>query len=351
MSGNQSKTGIGTRFASAFLALSAAQFFVPNPVWADEDPAPAAADATAAAAPSVPRPSEMAPRAVSNPLLKVVNNGQRYVAVGARGHILVSTDGNDWKQVASPSDVLLTSVTFADAQNGWAVGHDALIMHTGDGGLTWKIQNYQPELNKPLFDVLFLDANRGFAIGAYGLFLSTTDGGEHWAPMAAPALLDGEKHMNAMTKLGDGSLVIVGEAGLIGLSSDQGQTWTKLESPYSSSLFAVLAAGDKGALIAGLRGSSYWTGDVHSPKWSKINTQSVQSLFGIAALPGDQIGMVGLDGTLLVFDATGSVRQIPILDKDGIRQSDSLSWLTVAKDGGVILVGDAGVQRIGSIKK
>lgn len=312
---------------------------------------PAAEAPAAEPAASKPRPSEIAPRAVSNPLLKVVSNGQRYVAVGSRGHILTSTDGTKWTQVASPVDVLLTSVTFADAQNAWAVGHDAVILHSGDGGQTWALQNYDPALNKPLFDVLFLDANRGFAIGAYGLFLTTTDGGAHWAQLDAPSILSDEKHLNAIAKLGDGSLMVVGEAGRIGVSSDQGATWQLVASPYQSSLFAVLAAGDHGATIAGLRGSSFWTDNVHAPKWSKLDTRSVQSLFGIAALPGNQIAMVGLNGTLLVFDSSGGVREVPILDKDGNRQSESLSWLTVAKDGSAIVVGDAGVQRVDTLRK
>lgn len=342
MIGNPVPKKFARPLLAALVALSSASALV---AVAQDEAAPAAA-APAADAKRVPRPSEIAVRATSNPLLKVVDTGQRYVAVGARGHIVTSSDGKNWTQVASPVDVLLTSVAFADANNGWAVGHDATILHTSDGGQTWKLQNYQPDLNKPLFDVLFTDANTGFAVGAYGLMLETTDGGTTWTQADAPAILEGEKHLNALARLGDGSLMVVGEAGLIGVSPDGGKTWTKTESPYTSSLFAVLAAGEKGATIAGLRGSSFWTENVHAPKWSRLNTRSTQSLFGIAVLPGNQLGMVGLNGTLLLFDASGDVHEQPILDKNGYRQSDSISWLTVAKDGGVILVGDAGVQHI-----
>ena len=65
--------------------------------------APAEAEAPAPAAkPITPRPSEMAVKATSNPLLKVVSTGKGYVAVGAHGHVLTSADGKAWKQVASP---------------------------------------------------------------------------------------------------------------------------------------------------------------------------------------------------------------------------------------------------------
>ncbi|WP_439641520.1 WD40/YVTN/BNR-like repeat-containing protein [Nevskia sp.] len=331
-------------------------------VRAQDEPAaePAAEEAAAegeaaaspeAAAPAVtPRASEMAVRAVNNPLLKVVSTGKRFVAVGARGHILVSADAKDWKQVAAPVDALLTSVTFADAEHGWAVGHDASILATTDGGSTWTLQNFQPDLGKPLFDVLFFDPQNGLAVGAYGLMLATHDGGASWAQVAANAVTGEERHINAMARLGDGSLMVVGEAGLIGVSRDRGETWTKVAGPYESSLFCVIAAGNKGALIGGLRGNSFFTADVEGGHWKKIDTGTDQSLFGIAALPGDRIAMVGLNATLLIFDAAGKTRQVPISDRSGNKQTDTLSWLLPTRDGSVLLVGDAGVQRLDAAK-
>jgi photosystem II stability/assembly factor-like uncharacterized protein len=332
-------------------------------VRAQDEPAaePAAEEAAAAegeaaaspeaAAPAVtPRASEMAVRAVNNPLLKVVSTGKRFVAVGARGHILVSADAKDWKQVAAPVDALLTSVTFADAEHGWAVGHDASILATTDGGSTWTLQNFQPDLGKPLFDVLFFDPQNGLAVGAYGLMLATHDGGASWAQVAANAVTSEERHINAMARLGDGSLMVVGEAGLIGVSRDRGETWTKVAGPYESSLFCVIAAGNKGALIGGLRGNSFFTADVEGAHWKKIDTGTDQSLFGITALPGDRIAMVGLNATLLVFKAGGGPKQVPITDKNGNKQTDTLSWLLPTRDGSVLLVGDAGVQRLDAAK-
>lgn len=306
--------------------------------------------AAAVAKPVVLRAAEMAVRAVNNPLLKVVSTGKHYVAVGVRGHILISADGTKWNQVASPVDVMLTSVSFADENNGWAVGHDTVILHTADGGETWNQQNFQPELNKPLFDVLFLDAQTGFAVGAYGLMLATTDGGSTWAQVAVNPVTADERHFNALAKLGDGSLMVVGEAGTIGVSADRGLTWTKLATPYESSLFCVIAAGEKGALIGGLRGNSFFSSDVRSGGWKKMQTNSDQSLFGIAALPGNKVAMVGLNATLLIFEPGKPVHSVPIIDKLGNRQTESLSWLTMAPDDGLIVVGDAGVQRLDAAK-
>lgn len=316
-----------------------------------ETEAAAEAPAAAPAAKAVtPRPSEMAVKAASNPLLKVVSTGKRFVAVGARGHILVSADAKDWQQMAAPVDALLTSVTFADSQNGWAVGHDATILATRDGGDTWTLQNFQPDLGKPLFDVLFFDPQNGLAVGAYGLMLATSDGGSTWAQVPANEVTADERHFNALARLGDGSLMVVGEAGLIGLSSDRGQTWTKIASPYESSLFCVLPAGDKGALIGGLRGNSFFAADVAAASWAKIATGTDQSLFGMAALPGDKVAMVGLNATLLIFGTSGKAKLVPITDRAGNKQTDTLSWAMPTRDGTMLLVGDAGVQRLDAAK-
>src|SRR4051812_42535549 len=38
-------------------------------------------------------------------------------------------------------DAELTSVTFVNADRGWAAGDRGVIWHTSDGGRTWKLQN------------------------------------------------------------------------------------------------------------------------------------------------------------------------------------------------------------------
>ena len=80
-------------------------------------------------------------KAVKSLLLDVVYAGKRLVAVGERGHILLSDDeGYSWSQADVPVMSTLTSIFFIDASVGWAVGHDAVVLKTQDGGQTWKKQ-------------------------------------------------------------------------------------------------------------------------------------------------------------------------------------------------------------------
>jgi photosystem II stability/assembly factor-like uncharacterized protein len=72
-------------------------------------------------------------------MFDITKAGERYIAVGVRGHIILSDDdGTTWRQaekVPVRSDLL--AVTFVDELTGWSVGHDSVILHTTDGGENW----------------------------------------------------------------------------------------------------------------------------------------------------------------------------------------------------------------------
>lgn len=326
--------------------------------------APAPADGEAAATaevpvvPAKPRPSEIMPLAQRSPMLGIVRTSKHLVAVGDRGQILVSNNGRNWAQVKTPVRAPLTAVAFADENNGWAVGHDATILHTADGGKTWELQNFNAELEKPYLSVLFLDANNGFAVGAYGLASKTADGGKTWSDLEAPAVRADETHLNDIIKLGNGDLLIAGEQGMLGLSSDHGATWTKLTSPYEASLFGALPFGEKGALIYGLRGNAYINADVRSKNWTKIDTKTVDSFFGGTVTADGKLILVGLSGTILVIDPANNDARTVKIRKDettpGGRHitdvvTSTLSAAIPYKEG-VLVAGDEGIQTLSSLQ-
>jgi photosystem II stability/assembly factor-like uncharacterized protein len=291
-----------------------------------------------------PRPAEIAPLAAKSLLLAITRAGERLVAVGDRGTILVSSDGEKWDQVASPVHATLTAVSFADPQHGWIVGHDATILHTADGGAKWTLQNFKPADFKPLLGVLALDAQRAFAVGAYGLFLTTADGGTTWTQVDAPAILEDGLHANALIKLGNGELFLAGETGLLGISTD-GTEWTRLKLPYEGSLFGALRRGEKGALVFGLRGNVLATEDVRSGQWRKINTETVQSMFGGGYLPGNEAVLVGADGEILVIATNDSVRRWRGPKDERSLGSGTLSGV-LPREKDLLVVGELGVNRI-----
>ncbi len=309
------------------------------PAWAQDEAAP------------TPMAAEIAPRAVENLLTAITRVGdQRLVTVGSRGHILISDDaGKNWQQVAVPVNGLLTAVTFADAKVGWAVGYDAVVLKTTDGGQTWVLKNFQPD-QEPLLEVMFLDAQRGFALGAYGVMMKTADGGETWEAQENELTEEG-MHLNAMTRLNDGRLMIVGEAGMIATSSDEGETWVRGEFPYEGSLFTVRADGEKGAIVAGLRGNAFRSIDGANDSWETIATASERSVFGIEPFNGGYL-LVGLNSSALQLDAEGKVSELGL--KALSKETDTLAVISredaayadvLVLGDEIITVGDAGVKR------
>jgi photosystem II stability/assembly factor-like uncharacterized protein len=281
-------------------------------------------------------------------LLDIVQEGSIRVAVGERGHILYSADGGgSWQQAQVPTRQMLTAVYFVDEQHGWAVGHDALILHTTDGGASWLVQHRDLELEAPLLDVWFADRQQGFAVGAYGSLLHTLDGGQHWEDIGHELDNEDGYHLNAIASLGDGTLFIAGEMGVVFRSPDLGDTWETVESPYEGSLFGVLPAQDpQSLLIYGLRGHAYRSTD-QGDSWQRVGLQTPQGSpfrFGLAG------GTTLADGRLVIVGHGGSV----LLSKDDgatfsvwLRE-DRRSYAGVAEraDGHLLLVGQGGLQTV-----
>ena len=160
------------KFPLASLIVLAASASAQNP--------PAAATSTLGVQSADPllQTAEVMPLAEHSLLLDLARSGERLVAVGERGHVLMSSDGKTWTQSANvPVRSALTAVSAVGA-DVWAVGHDGIILHSGNAGETWEIQRRDPrgaaiaaagdEIRQgaPLLDVLFSDPKHGIAIVA-----------------------------------------------------------------------------------------------------------------------------------------------------------------------------------------
>lgn len=335
-------------------------------------------------------------RAHESLLLDITRIGSRLVAVGAHGHIVYSDDsGKNWLQARTPSSATLTAVYFPSATKGWAVGHDGLILHSKDAGETWvkqfdgylandaivkgarinkqqaisaldaaknsgdatEIDNAEMSLEnvtyvledaqydkksgstKPFLDVWFYDAKIGFAVGAYGMAFHTRDGGKSWIDWSANLDNDERLHINGIAMVGPRSLMIVGEQGLLLRSDNMGKNWRSLPSPYEGSLFGISAKNDN-VLVFGLRGNLYHSvdGGIH---WRKVYTGSEQTLMaGITKTDKTRI-LVGNGGSIILLNSRSEEAKSIILPS----RTTSVS-ITQAPDGTIVIVGEAGIERI-----
>lgn len=311
--------------------------------------------------------SWIAPLADRSLLLDIeVINDNKLVAVGEFGHILLSEDGTTWNQSYVPLRSTLTSVFFLDQNIGWAVGHDATILNTVDGGNSWHIQQYLPNLEKPLFDIVFKDKNNGLAVGSYGLYFTTNDGGKSWVNKFQSAFLhpdDAEylndlkidddqaylderegilPHFNRITVHGD-IIYLVGEIGLLGKSTDYGATWEKLDEIYQGSFFDVYNANNNTLLVCGLRGNIFRSED-GGDSWSRIESDTTSLLNSFVLTPQKELYLLGNNGVILKSNDLGKTfsKQIESDGKsliDGVWYNDKL-----------IIVTDIGIKQITALK-
>ncbi|MCG6576753.1 glycosyl hydrolase [Pseudomonas sp. AF32] len=262
--------------------------------------------------------------AAQSVMLSVARAGQRLVAVGERGFIVVSDDnGATWRQVASPVSMTLVKVRFIDERQGWAVGHAGAVLHSQDGGLSWskqldgvqaagielqqasrESQEQQAQAqqlvddgpDKPLLDVLFLDARNGWVVGAYGLAFVTHDGGLSWQSIRSRLDNPNGLHLYSIERVG-ADLFVAGEQGTLLRSSDEGQTFEALASPYEGTIFGLQATGGRSVVAFGLRGKAFESRD-RGATWQTLDTLQPVTLTSGLRLD---------DGSVLLADESGRV--------------------------------------------
>jgi photosystem II stability/assembly factor-like uncharacterized protein len=188
----------------------------------------------------------------------------------------------------------LDSVSFADAQHGWAVGssetfqgtsvweHHGAILHTTDGGQHWIEQGQElyAYWDLEFYSIQSLDGQNAWALAAdnfpsqHIFLIHTTDGGAHWNWVDTG--ITGTIQVGFATVQGDVAFSdaqhgwAAGGLGEIVATSDGGAHWTKQELAcgYSSCPWAMLAVaavdGQKGwvageGLYHTTDGGSLWT--------------------------------------------------------------------------------------------
>jgi photosystem II stability/assembly factor-like uncharacterized protein len=196
----------------------------------------------------------------------------------------------------------------------------------------------------PLMDVWFQDINHGFAVGAFNTLLETHDGGKSWEDVSFKLDNPDGFHLNAIT--GEGSYVyIVGEAGLVLRSQDNGATWETLESPDYGSFFVIHLEQSQDAenltvWVMGLRGTIYKSADAGN-SWSSLDSKQDKNINGAFFGQDGLLLAVGNDGALMVSSDGGENFSSRIMTN---RQS--ISQVQLAPNGFYVLAGASGIQLV-----
>jgi photosystem II stability/assembly factor-like uncharacterized protein len=223
---------------------------------------------------------------------------------GAGGLFLKTTDaGATWTAMATLADTLVTGVapedpchpgqsadtlvvnrsskflglSFVDANTGWLVGIQGIIIKTTDGGMTWEHQNTKwacMEVDDSLrcidsaivsggynsydlSDVEFVNSSTGWAVGAADYFgdnviLFTSDGGATWTRQAAGTGVDFTDIQFVDATNG----WVTGTGGIAYVTNNGGSSWTKIVTNANDLLgvdpltaTSVWVVGEDGLLI------------------------------------------------------------------------------------------------------
>lgn len=320
-------------------------------------------------------PARMDVRAQHALQLSVARAGERLVAVGVRGNVLLSDDqGRTWRQAAAvPVSVALTDVSFPTASKGWAVGHSGVILHSTDGGESWVrqldgIQAAQLALDeanarlaagdesaaravrdaermveegpdKPFLSVHFVDEQRGYVVGAYGLALITLDGGNSWQSIAGRIPNRRGNHLYQIQREGE-EILIVGEQGVVFRSRDAGEQFTAIPTPYPGTYFGLVMIDADSLLAFGLRGNAWTTRD-GGDTWTQVPIDQE-----ITLTTGRRLA----DGSIVLADESGRL----LRSTDGARSfvalpehpASGLTGMVQTAAGDLILSGARGLVRV-----
>ena len=292
----------------------------------------------AADGPALPRAG-----ALKSNLLDLVFAGPRLVAVGERGHVLLSDDqGKTWRQArAVPTRTTLTAVHAVDARTLVAAGHGGVVLRSSDAGETWTVATGKADGADVLLAIRVEPSGFGLAVGGFGVALSTSDGGQTWR---GGVLVDGEageKHLNRIVASRSGAWLVAAEGGMVMRSPRPAEGgWAAVKTPYAGSLWTGLQLPGGALVLGGMRGNVVRSAD-DGQTWTHHASPEAGSLTGAAVLPDGRPVLVGVDGTLLVGDAQGASFRLRRLEDRA-----TLTATVALPGGGLVATTGSGPRRI-----
>ena len=189
-----------------------------------------------------------------NDLYSVANNGSLFVAVGAAGTIMTSTDAINWNLQTSGTTNTLYAVTFGNNMFV-AVGSSGTIL-TSTNGVSWESQN-----SGNFYNLMGIACGNGVFVAISGVIVLTSSDGKSWA---APAQMPMYTGFYGIT-YSEGMFLATGIKGCILMSYD-GKTWKFVDSGTNVDLYAasvnggsIIAIGDSGTVLKSTDVSSWKT--------------------------------------------------------------------------------------------
>ena len=212
-------------------------------------------------------------------------------------------DYGNWIKLDIICTQTLLDIVFVDDQNGWAVGDSGTILHTDDGGDTWRRQVFPFEQlpdyedDADLFAVEFIDTLTGF-ISSWNSIFKTINGGETWNIKYSKNLNSGRFHdiefLNGEIGFAVGGFWAEGTSILL-KTVDGGETWDDITPVPSPTLTCISIVDQRKIWICGIGSTLFFSADSGTNWTRKELGSSLSAYFSSIQFISDEIGWLGGD--------------------------------------------------------
>jgi photosystem II stability/assembly factor-like uncharacterized protein len=213
--------------------------------------------------------------------------------------VVVRTEngGQTWQDVA-PDNAAYTAVHFADAQRGWLAGGH--IQRSDDGGRTWRRQ-YSAQW-PPLEDISFADRQNGWAVGWFGEVVHTSNGGDTWEQQSSPAIPPFGATLAVHAVDASTAWIVGNDRGaytqFAARTTDGGRTWQRFLLPTGTSYYqpaftgAAFFSADYGWIGGGPRvdNGGIWHAAGVPPGFALLTSRFARGTTGLVQATGADAG-------------------------------------------------------------
>ncbi len=213
-----------------------------------------------------------------NLLEAFVLDSQNVYIAGEYGYILKTTDGgSSWATQNIGPGYAISTISFINADTGFAGGKNNVIIRTTNGGIKWTmVHQTNGTANEWIRKLFFVDNYVGYALNSIGQIYKTTDGGTDW--VALPRFTDERFNNIFFSDALNG--IILGFYGELFKTTDGGISWSLINTGTSEGFFDLKHISGNYLVASATNGVFAISSDFGS-SWNFHNTGLTENLSAI----------------------------------------------------------------------